>query len=326
MISSAVCELVAAVAARRAEDVAGQALRVHAHQHRLGRAHLAHHQRHVVLAVDQALEGVDAEVPVRGGQVGLGDLAHQPLRLHAVADQVADRDHADAVLAAERLELRRARHRPVLVHDLADDAGRVEAGEPRQVDRGLGLAGAREDAAGLRAQREHVARPGEVPGLGRRVDRREHGARPVGGRDAGGDALARLDRHAEGGPEAGVVLLVAHHQRDAQLVEPLAGHRQADEAAPVARHEVDRLGRDLLGGDRQVALVLAVLVVDDDEHAAGADVLEGLGNRGRHRRETLRLQCPRAASSRSTYLAITSASRLTRLPGLASRRLVTWRV
>ena len=60
-------------------------------------------------------------------------------------------------------------------------------------------------------------------------------------------------------------------QRDLELVEPLAGHRHADQAAAVRRHEVDGLGRDLLGGDRQVAFVLAILVVDDDHHLAAAD-------------------------------------------------------
>jgi hypothetical protein len=87
---------------------------------------------------------------------------------------------------------------------------------------------------------------------------------------------ASLDRHAERGAEARVVLLVAHHQRDAQLVQPLARHRQADQAAPVARHEVDRLRSHLLRGDREIALVLAVLVVDDDDHLPGAEVLDRL--------------------------------------------------
>ena len=40
---------------------------------------VAHDQGHVMLAVDQALEGVDAEAAVAGGQVGLGDLAHEAL-------------------------------------------------------------------------------------------------------------------------------------------------------------------------------------------------------------------------------------------------------
>ena len=42
------------------------------------------------------------------------------------------------------------------------------------------------------------------------------------------------------------------------------------------RHEVDRLGRDELRGDREVALVLAILVVDDDDEAARADLLDRL--------------------------------------------------
>jgi hypothetical protein len=64
---------------------------------------------------------------------------------------------------------------------------------------------------------------------------------------------------------------------------PLAGERQADQPAPVHGHEVDRLGGRLLGGDDQVALVLAVLVIDQDDHAAGGDVGDdflGCGQRG----------------------------------------------
>ena len=52
-------ELRAAVAARRVEHVAGQALRVHAHQHVLAVADVAAHERDVRLAVDQALVGVN---------------------------------------------------------------------------------------------------------------------------------------------------------------------------------------------------------------------------------------------------------------------------
>ena len=47
-------------------------------------------------------------------------------------------------------------------------------------------------------------------------------------------------------------------------------------SAAVPRHEVDRLGRHLLGGHRQIAFVLAILVVHDDDQLAGADGLDGL--------------------------------------------------
>ena len=56
--------------------------------------------------------------------------------------------------------------------------------------------------------------------------------------------------------------------------------READEPAPVHRHEVDGLGRDLVGGHREIAFVLAVLVVDQDDHLAGADLVERVVDAG----------------------------------------------
>ena len=61
-----------------------------------------------------------------------------------------------------------------------------------------------------------------------------------------------------------------------ELVALLLGEREADEPAAVRGHEVDVLGRDALGGDAEVALVLAILVVHEDDHATGADFLQRL--------------------------------------------------
>ena len=55
--------------------------------------------------------------------------------------------------------------------------------------------------------------------------------------------------------------------------------RQADQAAAFAHHEVDVFGPHLLGGHDEIAFVLAILVVDDDDHAAGADLFEDFGDR-----------------------------------------------
>ena len=95
--------------------------------------------------------------------------------LAPVADQVGDRDQQQAVLAANALEVGHARHRAVVVDDLAQHAGRVEAGQAGEVDRGLGVAGPLEHAALAVAQREDVAGPGQVAGAGRRVDQRLDG-------------------------------------------------------------------------------------------------------------------------------------------------------
>ena len=57
----------------------------------------------------------------------------------------------------------------------------------------------------------------------------------------------------------------------------------ADQPASVLGHEVDGFGRDLFCGERQVTFVLAVLVVDDDNHAARADFFDRIRDIGEGR-------------------------------------------
>ena len=103
----------------------------------------------------------------------------------------------------------------------------------------------------------------------------------VGGGDAGGDALARFDADGERGAERRLVVL--GHRAQAEMVGALLGQAEADQPARVRRHEVDRVGRRELRRDREVALVLAVGIVDDDDHPAFADVLDRLLDRRERR-------------------------------------------
>src|SRR5262249_52544016 len=103
------------------------------------------------------------------------------------------------------------------------------------------------------------------------------------------------------------------------LVAALRRERQTDQTAPFLGHEVDRLRGDELGGHRQVALVLAVRIVDDDHHLALADVLDRVGDRGKRRLNRAHRPSP---ISFSTYLASTSTSRFTVSPAPACPRLV----
>ena len=94
--------------------------------------------------------------------------------------------------------------RAVVVEHLADDGDRREAGEPGEVDRGLGVAAALEHAAGAGPQREHVTGPHEVAGRGRGSST----CRIVWARSAAPMPAARadvVDRHGERGVAAGVV-------------------------------------------------------------------------------------------------------------------------
>jgi hypothetical protein len=190
----------------------------------------------------------------------------------AIGDQVADRADLEIVELGEGDEVVEPRHRPVVLHDLADHARGIEPREPRDVDRRLGMAGADQHAAVARDQREDVAGGDDRAPVLRRVDRDRDGARAIRRRDAGGDAFARLDRDGERGlvPRA----VVARHQVEPELVDALLGHREADQPAAELRHEVDRVGRRHLRGDDEVAFILAILVVDEDEHAAVARLVD----------------------------------------------------
>ena len=261
----------------RVEDVAGQALRVHADEDVLGALDVALDERDVLLVGEELAVGDRLELAELRRQPHRDDALDELLRAPPVLDEIGDRDHLQLVPLAEGGEVRNAGHRAVVVHDLADDAGRNEPREPREVDRGLGLAGALEDAALLRAEREDVARLDEVVRRRARVDRDLDRPRAVVRRDSRGDALARLDRDGERRAERRLVVI--RHRAKLELVAALGREAEADEPASVGRHEGDRLRRDELRRDREVALVLAVGVVDDDDEAPGADVLDRLLDR-----------------------------------------------
>ena len=232
-------------------------------------------------ALDLAFVGDHAEFAVAGLDAGLAGANDGALVAEAVADELGDGEDAEAVLAAERDEVGDAGHGAVVAHDFADDAGGGEAGEAGEIDGGFGLAGADKDAAAAGAEREDVAGTDEVGGGGAGVDGDLDGVGAVGGGNSCRHAFASFDGLRECGAEAGGVLL--GHGRQAQVVGAVFCQRKADEAAAVAGHEVDGLGGDVLGGQGEIALVLAVLIVDHDDHAAGLDIGDGAGDVGEGR-------------------------------------------
>ncbi len=68
----------------------------------------------------------------------------------------------------------------------------------------------------------------------------------------------------------------ARHQLETQLLGTLRRERQADEPAAMLGHEVDGVGRRHLRRNDEIAFVLALLGVDENEHAAVARVLHHL--------------------------------------------------
>jgi hypothetical protein len=70
----------------------------------------------------------------------------------------------------------------------------------------------------------------------------------------------------------------AVHQGQIEVLHPLGGERDTDEAGRVGEEERDLLGGDRIGGHDQVAFVLAILVVHDHDDLAAPDGLDRILN------------------------------------------------
>jgi hypothetical protein len=84
-------------------------------------------------------------------------------------------------------------------------------------------------------------------------------------------------------------------QGQVQAVADLRVEGETDDAARLLAHEVDDFGGDVLRRHAEVAFVLAGGVVHEDEHAAFADVVESVLDRGGHEGVILRIFALRGA-------------------------------
>src|SRR5207244_4234604 len=127
-----------------------------------------------------------------------------------------------------------------------------------EVDGGLCLAGADENAAITGLEREDVPWLDQVVRLRLRACQHPDRACPVGRADPRGHTLARIDAHRECCPEPR--LIARDHLRQIELLQTFGGHGYAYDAARIFADERDVLGARQLGSHREVALVLPILV------------------------------------------------------------------
>src|SRR5581483_3308985 len=184
-----------------------------------------------------------------------------------------------------------------------------------EVDGRLGVTGTLEHASFAGFERQDVTGAGEILRTGRGVDERLDRRGAVERRDPGAGVVPVVDRDEEGGALALGVL--PHHRVELELAGAFRCDRRADVAGRVVEEERDLLRRHELGRHDQVAFVLAILVIDDDDDLATADRGDCVLDRCEGHQAFLH------CSSRSTYFAVTSTSRLTRSPASLCPRVMT---
>ncbi|OIQ64446.1 hypothetical protein GALL_540040 [mine drainage metagenome] len=236
------------------------------------------HQRQMQAVPGAVGVGHAAHGAERGVQRVFAHAPHQGFGAAAVFDQVGDGTDFQPVLAGEAFQIGQAGHGAVGVHHFADHSRGFQPGERGEVAARFGMAGAHQHTAFGGHERKDVARLNDVAGLGVARHCRLHRARAIGGGNAGCHAFGSFDGRSERGAVRRAVVL--HHMPQAELGAALSGEGQADQPACMGGHEVDRLRGDMLGGEHQVALVLAVFLIDQDDHAPGLELGDDVGNWG----------------------------------------------
>ena len=145
----------------------------------------------------------------------------------AISDQIADRPYLQCMKLREADQVVETGHGPVLIHDLADHARGVQPRQSGDIHRGLGMSGSHQHAAIARDERKDMTRGHDLVAVLGGVDRDGNRSRAVGRRDAGRDAVTRLDRYGEGRLVPRPV--IAAHRFQAELIDTGLGQREADQ-------------------------------------------------------------------------------------------------
>ena len=265
-------ELVAAVAAGRAEDVACDAGGVDTHQNRFVRFPRTFDEGNVFQTVALLAEGDEAEVTVTGRHIYFFTLFHEAFVLETIGDEVFDGQNAESLFFCKFLELRHACHGAVFVENLDETGGRLHARHASQVNGGFCVAGASQHTAVLGVERVDVSRSAEVFGKHVGIGECTDGGGAVVTTHAGCAAFEQVYRHGEGSAQhAGVVL---HLVVQSELVAAFNGDGSAEHAASVFQHEVHLLGGDEFSCHDEVAFVFAVFVIDHDDKLSFFEVLK----------------------------------------------------
>jgi hypothetical protein len=100
--------------------------------------------------------------------------------------------------------------------------------------------------------------------------------------------------------------LLFDHQWNLEFVEPLGGHREANQTTAILRHEVDGFGSDLFRRHGEITFIFSIFVVSDDHHLACSDGRNGIFDAGERPSAGCRIYKSKLLRSMDPHLAVTS--------------------
>ena len=248
---------------------------MHPRANDIARFPAAHHQSQVHALTGGIAKRVGREWSVGGLQAAGPQLFQQRRFAAAVFNQRGNRANLQPMAGGKNLQIRQPGHGAVVVHDFADHRSGRATRHRRQITARFGMAGAHQHATIHCLQGKNMAGLHQIGGHRFRGDSRLHGARPVGGADAGAHALCGFDGYGERSAVFGAV--ASGHGRQRQPLAAFAGEGQTNQPAPEARHEIDRLSTDMVRRQDQIAFVFAVFLVHQNHHAPGAQFGNDIG-------------------------------------------------
>src|SRR5688500_13819126 len=245
---------------------------MHPHQHARAFVNDPENEREVLVIIDIIPVADYAPDAVLSRQPRLSHPVNEAFRLEAVGHQLRDGDERQPVLGGETLQLRPPCARSVTAKHLAKNASGRQASESREIDRRFGVTNALQNASIARSHWRNVSRAPQVGWNGGGINRDADRFRPVLRTHTSSHAKALISIYADGEGRAKLLGVHLGLLRQLELVGTLSGESEADPAARFSDHEVDQLGRNQLGRTNQVAFVLAVFVIRDDDELTSLDV------------------------------------------------------
>ena len=134
------------------------------------------------------------------------------------------------------------------------------------------MADTAQDTALLSDQWKNVTRARELFRLDGRIYQRLHGHIAIVSTNSRGTSFSNAVNTHRKGRFIGVCVIV-HHRREVQFRRTRRENGRTNQSTSLSRHEIDHFWADFRGGSNEITFVLTVLIVNNNDHFAGFDIL-----------------------------------------------------